>query len=632
MSQQSGPGSRDGSQVAGAVVTEAPADGPDDVITGLRSLAAEPALTAQARVLHRLADVLATDPDLPGAAYDSEGWAELDLARIVDVSAPSGPGRVDSRRRTLLAVLPTVLAFLPVLTTWVGLGVASTTYRGLRTDPAWVADHRGQGFLELWQSGFDGHLPTWCRFDVLGGLVGVSVSLVMVLAVLNGWLRRTDELKAEQAAESLRTRVSWTLTLAQVELNRRRLHSPARFAAELMRAADELRRLQRQAADLAQRNSTAAVELTSSAARLGRAAAQLRDGGGEVRSAVVQLEQTVGAVRTQVIDQISGSARHLQELAAEAAAGISAATQQIGPAARSAADALREIQQTGRSELAALVEGAQATSTRSSALLEETSRELQAAAREHAVALARSSVDAAATIGATYQDAVAAAAVQLADHLDLTSARIESLVERLERGASGYQAASARTAAAAVEHTRAVAEGVSALRTGSAELRSAVGDLSDGMTGLHSGVRELHEEMADAATGVPPLRAELAQLHERLSELGERMARRPDPPVRQGVRRPTGAPTGSTGRRRKRVRSAAAAVVDPPDGAPGRDTAAGRKQLTRREAARGEREVDGHDVGVDRRRGDPGGAAGGGPPSSRRPVPAVAPDARGGEP
>ncbi|MFJ5557350.1 hypothetical protein ACIQCD_07980 [Streptomyces sp. NPDC093250] len=257
----------------------------------LEDAARDPALAPRADELRALAQALdSTDVD----ALDA--WADLDL--ITHFARPESIAeQVDPRRGAQLdSVLDWVLGalvFMPLLFTWFGLWQASSAYGALTGDDPKAA---GRPFLQLWQSGFDGHLSETYRFGHVA--VGGCLALVMlfVLTAVHGYRRTAADRREEQArdrASAALARLVPVLTRAQLALNEHRFASPQRFAAELNSAAGRLQRMHTKAITT-QEALTRAAEVVSEAAdkaerRLAQAEAYVRP----VEQVVLRIEETV---------------------------------------------------------------------------------------------------------------------------------------------------------------------------------------------------------------------------------------------------------------------------------------------------------------------------------------------------
>ncbi|CAL9318767.1 hypothetical protein [Streptomyces labedae] len=310
----------------------------------LEDAAQDPALAPRAEELRALAQALdSTDVD----ALDA--WADLDLmthfARPESIAEP-----VDARRGEQLdSVLDCVLGalvFLPLLFTWFGLWQASSAYGALTGDDPKAA---GRPFLQLWQSGFDGHLSETYRFGHVA--VGGCLALVMlfVLTAVHGYRRTGAERREEQArgrAGAALARLVPILTRAQLSLNEHRFASPQRFAAELNSAAGRLQRMHTKAITT-QEALERAAELVSKAAdkaerRLAQAEAYVRP----IEQVVLRIEETVRDSGTALQAAVQGLDDPLTQAGRQLADAVDGQTSVLDKAVkdlRTAGDSMRDV-------------------------------------------------------------------------------------------------------------------------------------------------------------------------------------------------------------------------------------------------------------------------------------------------
>ncbi|MFD9905250.1 hypothetical protein [Streptomyces sp. NPDC059063] len=224
-----------------------------ELIKHLRNLAGKPQLGPRAVELDTLAHDLTHDTRL-------DRWAELDLvhAYVRPESVTTGGGRPSARRDGLLEAALGALVFVPLLVTWFGLREAVLAYGELSKADK---EEATRPFLQLWQSGFDGHLSPLGRFENVALMAVVLIALLVLLSVVHARVRaRADREEAEQEAERelLLAELAGVLTRLQMLLAPRRSASPAQFTSELTKAAGELRHL----AGEAERNHKALVTAT----------------------------------------------------------------------------------------------------------------------------------------------------------------------------------------------------------------------------------------------------------------------------------------------------------------------------------------------------------------------------------
>ncbi|MEU3681480.1 hypothetical protein AB0E99_11235 [Streptomyces sp. NPDC030592] len=307
-------------------------------------MAQNPALAPRAEELRALAQALDSD-DVEAL----DPWADLDLmahfARPESIAEPADSGRGERFDSALDWVLG-ALVFLPLLFTWFGLWQASSAYGALTGDDPKAA---GRPFLQLWQSGFDGHLGATFRFGHVA--VGGCLALLMlfVLTAVHGYRRTAAERREEEAQGRSRaalTRLVPVLTRAQLSLNEHRFASPQRFAAELNSAAGRLQRMHTKAI-ATQEELTRAAELVSAAAdkaekRLAQAEAYVRP----IEQVVLRIEETVRDSGTAIQTAVQGLDDPLTEAGRRLADALSGQTGVLDKALeelRTAGDAMRDV-------------------------------------------------------------------------------------------------------------------------------------------------------------------------------------------------------------------------------------------------------------------------------------------------
>lgn len=310
----------------------------------LDDMAQEPLLAPRADELRALAQALDSDD-----AEALDPWADLDLmghfARPESIAgiAEEGPGgKFDSVLDWVLGAL----VFLPLLFTWFGLWQASSAYGALTGDDPKAA---GRPFLQLWQSGFDGHLGDTFRFGHVAVAGCVTLGMVFVLTALHGYRRTAAERKEEQARRRIQVvlaRLTPVLTRAQLCLNRHRVASPQRFAAELNSAAGRLQRMHSKAITT-QEQLTRAAELVSEA--MDKAEQRLSQAEGYVRpieQVVKQIEQTVRDSGTAIETAVQTLADPVTQAGRQLADAVSGQTGVLDKALedlRAAGDTMREV-------------------------------------------------------------------------------------------------------------------------------------------------------------------------------------------------------------------------------------------------------------------------------------------------
>ncbi|MEU2398390.1 hypothetical protein ABZ767_24835 [Streptomyces pseudogriseolus] len=310
----------------------------------LEDIAQDPALAPRAEELRALAHALdSTDVD----ALDA--WADLDLmahfARPESVAEPVGAGRGERFDSVLDWVLG-ALVFLPLLFTWFGLWQASSAYGALTGDDPKAA---GRPFLQLWQSGFDGHLSDAYRFGHVAVFGCLALVMLFVLTTVHGYRRTRAERRAEEVRERARAalaRLVPVLTRAQLSLNEHRFASPQRFAAELNSAAARLQRMHSKAITT-QEALTRAAELVGEASdkaeqRLSQAEAYVRP----IEQVVLRIEETVRDSGAAIQAAVRGLDDPLTEAGRRLADAVSGQTGVLDKALedlRTAGDDMREV-------------------------------------------------------------------------------------------------------------------------------------------------------------------------------------------------------------------------------------------------------------------------------------------------
>jgi hypothetical protein len=286
------------------------------VAQSIKDLAERPALRARKEELTVLADALRAQNT---SALDP--WSELDLlaayARPESLHAKNGR-ELENRVWSYAEAVLGALVFVPLMLTWYGLTRASSAYGALTgADPKAAS----RPFLQLWQSGFDGHLTGAFTFGHVAMSATVAITVLFTLVLVHG-LRRSAVTRGEEAAEhagqELMALLVPALTRAQLVLNRQRLSSPQRFAAELTEAAATLDRLGNKAVKV-QKDLTSAASVVGGAveaaerrlagvdtsirpleAAAGRIEAAVSDGGAQVRKALDGVRDASGDVRLAV--------------------------------------------------------------------------------------------------------------------------------------------------------------------------------------------------------------------------------------------------------------------------------------------------------------------------------------------
>lgn len=255
----------------------------------LRVLAEHPGLKSRAEQLRELAWAIIA-PD------EADRWCEVDLFAAFppgDTVRPVASG-ADKRWRAVLRflnLLQPVLVFLPITTTWFGLKSATTAYG--ETLAAGGLDAARRPFLEMWQQGFGGRLPDWLQFDSVALMTLGAIGVLVTVTLGERLLHRRIEQRAEDEADSLRSRLLAALTAATLSLNKVRLSSPARFQAELTKSASELNQVGR---TMSKVHTQVVEELEKALQATGQATDALMAGVAEVRESMVALDKHMAAI------------------------------------------------------------------------------------------------------------------------------------------------------------------------------------------------------------------------------------------------------------------------------------------------------------------------------------------------
>ncbi|MFE0349616.1 hypothetical protein [Streptomyces griseoluteus] len=310
----------------------------------LDDMAQEPLLAPRADELRALAQALDSDE-----ADALDPWVDLDLMGHFARPESIAETAVDGRGRSFDSVLDWVLGalvFMPLLFTWFGLWQASSAYGGLTGDDPKAA---GRPFLQLWQSGFDGHLGATFRFGHVAVAGCVTLGMLFVLTAVHGYRRSAAERSDEQArrrAQAALARLTPVLTRAQLCLNRHRVASPQRFAEELNSSAKRLQRMHSKAI-ATQEELTRAAELVGEAMdkaeqRLSQAEAYVRP----IEQVVRQIEETVRDSGTAIQTAVENLADPLTQAGRQLTDAVDGQNSVLDKALddlRAAGDAMRDL-------------------------------------------------------------------------------------------------------------------------------------------------------------------------------------------------------------------------------------------------------------------------------------------------
>ncbi|MFB7359304.1 methyl-accepting chemotaxis protein [Streptomyces gardneri] len=236
-------------------------------------------------------------------------WTELDLLQAYarPESITHGASKPEHPAWGWLEALLGGLVFIPLALTWLGLTQASSAYGALTgADPKAAA----RPFLQLWQSGFEGHLTGFFTFGHVAGTATVAILVLLALVLLHGWRRAgisRREAEAERLTDELLRRLVPSLTRAQLLLNSYRLSSPRRFTAELTQSAETLNRLGDRAASTTQELSQAAQLVADSLDKAEKRLAGVDTSVRPLESAATRIEEAVRGGGKDVEAAVSGS-------------------------------------------------------------------------------------------------------------------------------------------------------------------------------------------------------------------------------------------------------------------------------------------------------------------------------------
>ncbi|GGL56793.1 hypothetical protein [Planomonospora parontospora] len=266
----------------------------------LRDLADHPWLVTRRAQLRELSRAI-TDSD------QAERWCEVDLFSAFSAEDTVLPEEVSRKpvawfRRADSFVGPG-LVFLPILVTWLGLKAATTAYgQALAAGGPEVAR---RPFLEMWQQGFDGRLAGFFKFDNIALCTLLAIGAVIAWTITASRTRDSQEDRMEHELTNLRARLRGALTEASLVLGQVRLSSPARFTAELTKAAAELTSVSTAArqvqTDLVETAAKAQADLTET---MTRTRADLLT---TVSQAQSDLLTTVSRTQSELVDALTRS-------------------------------------------------------------------------------------------------------------------------------------------------------------------------------------------------------------------------------------------------------------------------------------------------------------------------------------
>lgn len=321
------------------------------LIDELQRLAAHPSLAPRSAEL----SVLAADLK---PAHQLDRWAEVDLVDAyvrpeTVLTPPAGrAGRHDGRLEAALGIL----VFIPLLVTWFGLREAVRAYGELsKEDPK----ESTRPFLQLWQSGFGGHLSPLGRFENVALMAVLLIALLVLLSVWHARVRaRTEREETQQQSERERllAELASVLTRTQMVLAPHRSASPQQFTSELTKAAGQMRQL-------ASKAETSHKALTGTTTAVSKSIDALK-----AAADALTLEVPKLGVAASRIEQTLRDGRTAADKASTAGAD----------AARGIADRVKAAGDTVEASLKSLIAAQQSLVTKSESVAEATDRASQA--------------------------------------------------------------------------------------------------------------------------------------------------------------------------------------------------------------------------------------------------------------
>ncbi|MFE0178114.1 hypothetical protein ACFWZ2_37975 [Streptomyces sp. NPDC059002] len=321
------------------------------IIKELKRLAALPALEP------RGAELTALHRDM-GSNTRLDRWAELDLvhAFVRPESVRTPPEPTAGRRDRILEAALGVLVFIPLLITWFGLREAVRAYGELsKEDPK----QSTRPFLQLWQSGFGGHLSSYGRFENVALMAVILIALLVALSVWHARVRQhaeRDEAAQEAVRDQLLAQLASVLTRTQMLLAPHRSASPQQFTAELTKAA---------------------AEMNEVATKAGLSHRALTGATASVAQATDTLKQAAEAL-TKEVPRLGDAAHRIETTLRDGTAATTQAGQANARAARGIADHVKTAGDTVEASLKALVAAQQSLVMKSESVAKATERASQA--------------------------------------------------------------------------------------------------------------------------------------------------------------------------------------------------------------------------------------------------------------
>ncbi|MFE6870442.1 hypothetical protein ACFVFS_28300 [Kitasatospora sp. NPDC057692] len=277
-------------------------------------------------------------------AADVDTWAQLDLMALFGrpelYRAPDTPADRTSRLREAVTHAPPLLVFVPLGITWFGLSRATGAYEELRSTQAGRELADGRTFLDLWQDGFGGHLSGLFTFGAMVWWTIAALLLLLGTTLAAELVRRRGDLAGKASLGAAVAQLPPLLTEAQLLLSAARLEAPARFVAELSRAAAQLTPLLDRAADthaatrsladstveLLRTAKRSTKQLSEASAVLDGTAGRLTDSGNRLVTATERSTAAADAVAQLVREEVARTRADLSQAAAESVQEIREAT------------------------------------------------------------------------------------------------------------------------------------------------------------------------------------------------------------------------------------------------------------------------------------------------------------------
>jgi len=368
--------------------------------------------------------------------------------------------RTSSAREDLVEALLGVLVFCPLLVTWYALTQAANAYDRLsKSDPSAAS----KPFLQLWQTGFDGHLASWATF---GNMATTAVCLVVTLLLTAVWHALSRQRASAQESlrrsewDALRQRLASVLTRTRLLLPDRNGATPAQFGDALAGLADGLAALSHQAtaaqaslAETASATASAAASVQTAATVLAAEIEPLRKATDRIGQAVedgTKAQQHAADGYRQVVKESADSQRQAvdsySQVVRGSTAALAAANAQIVTAVDGMGSRIAEVGDRVHAAVRRLAD-VQSELVASAATSTEATERVTVALVEGGRGTTEALGDM--RLAAERWDAAAA-------HWEDASARlrqsVEQLAEKTEREGSGLPAVSASNGHASAAH------------------------------------------------------------------------------------------------------------------------------------------------------------------------------------